>query len=52
MVNALVTITDDMLYENDEIFTAVISLAVADSAVRIIQPTATVEILDDDSKSM
>ena len=46
----LVDITNDEIFELDEQFSAMISLAVADSAVRIVEPMATVTIEDDDRK--
>ena len=47
-VQHTVPITDDTAFENPEQFFATISLAVADTAVRITDPMATVEIVDDD----
>lgn len=49
-VQAIVNLVNDDIFENTEQFSALISLAVADSAVRIITPMATVDILDDDRK--
>ena len=46
-----VPITNDDVYELNEIFDAVISEITVDPGVEITQPMSAVEILNDDSKS-